>query len=295
MCGFDDDDERARWREGEGVILDWSEEHWIKLYTRDTPSWVLGPWEARAVLAPGLRKLDRAGGIDLGDDGIAALAAMVSMPLNVVEAGMAWWIKRGTFRLEGTRLVMPNFREAQKARASAAQRMRELRARSRALRNVTAPLRDVTGRSDQNRIEEIRSEESGEGEFALTRAPGRDSVSVKKTKARKPPKHTAEEIAAKGAVVDAFVAAYEAKKGCKPVLDHGGEHAAAFKLAKAFGSDEACAIVRRAFEDPFVADKNTTLCFIESKANTYRGTRAQTQRNAVQPTPAGGSVWEVGA
>lgn len=110
----------------------WEDERYVRLYTRDSASWVLGPWEARAVLGPVLRKLDRAGTVDLGSDGLEGLAALVAMPLAVVEAGMAWWLKRGTFELvAGGHLVMGKFLEAQEAPASDAKRAREARERAR--------------------------------------------------------------------------------------------------------------------------------------------------------------------
>jgi len=63
----------------------------------------------------------------------------------------------------------------------------------------------------------------------------------------------------------------ETKKGTKPKKIHERDHSAAFALAKTYGPDEARSIVRRAFEDDFVLTKCTTIAFIESKAETYRG------------------------
>ena len=113
------------------MSLEWSDERYVRLYTRDTSSWLLGPWEARAVLGPVLRKVDRAGTISLGDEGLEALAVVVLMPIEVVRVGMAWWLKRGTFELAGGTLVAVNFIEAQEAIASNAQRSREKRERAR--------------------------------------------------------------------------------------------------------------------------------------------------------------------
>ncbi len=87
----------------------------------------------------------------------------------------------------------------------------------------------------------------------------------------KRPKHTPELIDAKNAVVAEFVACCEATKGFTPKKIHERDHAAAFALAKTYGVAEARSILRRAFDDDFVRTKNTTLAFIESKAETYRG------------------------
>ena len=109
----------------------WSDERYVRFYTRDSTHWLLGPWEARAVLGPVLRKLERDGTLDLGDDGLEALAVVVGLPPAVVEPGMAWWMRKGTFEIVAGRLVMPHFIEAQEARMSDAQRAREHRERSR--------------------------------------------------------------------------------------------------------------------------------------------------------------------
>jgi hypothetical protein len=120
------------------MALDWTDERYLRLYVRDTPHWLLGPWEARAVLAPVMRKLDRAGTLDLGDDGLEALAAVVGLPLEVVEPGMGWWLRKGTFELVAGQLVMPKFLDAQESKASDAQRAREHRARVRDLARAGA-------------------------------------------------------------------------------------------------------------------------------------------------------------
>jgi hypothetical protein len=121
------------------MSLRWSEERYLRWYTRKTPNWVLGPWQARAVLGPVMRELDRAGVLDLGEHGLAGLAAMVALPLDVVEIGMAWWLKCGTFEFDGRFLVMPNFLEAQESTASDSKRSREKRERARDLARVRAP------------------------------------------------------------------------------------------------------------------------------------------------------------
>lgn len=111
--------------------MDWRDERYVRIYVRDTASWLLGPWQARALLPLIARKLNRAGVMDLGEDGVEAIAALVHLPVEVVEPGLAWWIKRGTLKAVSGKLVMPNFLDAQEASANDAQRMRESRARAR--------------------------------------------------------------------------------------------------------------------------------------------------------------------
>lgn len=110
----------------------WGDERYVRVYTRDTASWLLGPWQARALLPLIMRKLDRAGVLDLGDDGAEAIAVVAHVPVEIVEVGLSWWLQRGTLKLVGGKLTMPNFLDAQEASASDAQRMRESRARARA-------------------------------------------------------------------------------------------------------------------------------------------------------------------
>lgn len=143
--------------------LSWSRERYVRTFTRDTPSWLLAPWEARAFLLHLLRKLDRNGRIDLGDDGWEGLAATVMMPVEVVEGAVGHWLKRRTLVLEGSVLTMPNFVEAQECVASEALRAQQYRERKKVepvtkrdepSQNVTehhAALRSVTRRHEPSR------------------------------------------------------------------------------------------------------------------------------------------------
>jgi len=118
-----------------------------------------------------------------------------------------------------------------------------------------------------------------------------------KPKATRAAKHDPDTITAKNRIVDAFVEAVDAKKGVRPKTFSAADHAAAFTLAKTYGADEGCSIVRRAIEDDWVASNNCTVAFIASKADTYRGSAhnvARTYRNDVQRPPPGGSVWTAG-
>lgn len=110
----------------------WEDERYVRTYVRDTPGWILGPWQARACLHPILRKLDRAGLYPLGEDGIEGLAAVIMLPLEVVQVGLDWWLSRKTFEVHGEVLVMPKFIEAQEATQSDVARQRARRERARA-------------------------------------------------------------------------------------------------------------------------------------------------------------------
>lgn len=107
-----------------------ADERYVRVYTRDTGNWIRMPWEARALFMETLRKVDRAGVIDLdADEPIETLADMVRMPVDVVRQAMTHLERRGWVTLDGSRLSVPNFVEAQESRQSDAQRKRDQRER----------------------------------------------------------------------------------------------------------------------------------------------------------------------
>ena len=61
-----------------GLIMRWEDENYVRLYTRDTTDWKLLSWEARALFVLLMRKLDRAGILELGrqSGGQAALSEL---------------------------------------------------------------------------------------------------------------------------------------------------------------------------------------------------------------------------
>lgn len=124
--------------------MDWQNERYVRVYTRDTPDWLLWSWEARALLLLLLRKVDRAGVLELGRHGVKAIAVTVGMPLDVVERTIPELTKEGTVEIQDGRLVIPNYLEAQEATQSDAQRQRESRARRRDLARA-----DVTECDDE--------------------------------------------------------------------------------------------------------------------------------------------------
>jgi hypothetical protein len=113
------------------MSVNWSDEQYVRLYKVDSANWRMGPWEGRCVLPLVLRELDRAGMIDLGEYGMAAVADAIKVPTEIVEKGMGHWLKCGTFEVRGTVLVMPNYVEAQECSHSDKARKAEERARKR--------------------------------------------------------------------------------------------------------------------------------------------------------------------
>lgn len=109
--------------------MDWENERYVRVYTRDTADILAIGWEGRALFNEILRKVDRAGLFD--SDEPEVISELIRMPLDVVERALPKLLKRGMVeRLNGW-LLVPNFLEAQEAKASESQRSREHRARRR--------------------------------------------------------------------------------------------------------------------------------------------------------------------
>lgn len=111
--------------------MDWANEKYVRLYTRNTVDWRLLPWQSRALFPLLLREADRAGTITLGKHGVSGLAVSIGLPPEVVEPGLAALIADGSVEHMGTTLVLPNFLDAQETPQTDRQRARESRARRR--------------------------------------------------------------------------------------------------------------------------------------------------------------------
>lgn len=132
--------------------MDWSNERYVRLYTRDTTTWKMLDWRARTVLLHLLRKVDRSGVLDVGADGIDGVVAMLELPAEVAEPGIAQLVRRGVVMHNEAagEYTLPKFIEAQEAVQSDAHRARESRARrrDRSLSGVTIRDALVTNRDD---------------------------------------------------------------------------------------------------------------------------------------------------
>jgi hypothetical protein len=134
--------------------VNFEDEPYVRLYTRDTKTWLKLGFEGRVVLSLTLRKLDRAGVLDDIEDA-ADLALIIDAPAEFVRLGFARCVELDVFRLVDKRLVMPRYAEAQNCRQSDKLRKQESRARRRsaALEPVTtrdSPSQDVTESHQQS-------------------------------------------------------------------------------------------------------------------------------------------------
>lgn len=114
------------------MTLRWADERYVRLYTRDTATRARLPWQARALHAEILRKVDRSGLLALdADEPVEALADLVRMPVDVVRDALSHLERKEWVTVKGDHLIVPNFLEAQEAIASDAARARIYRERKR--------------------------------------------------------------------------------------------------------------------------------------------------------------------
>ena len=113
--------------------MDWSNERYVRLYTRDSLTWKLWPWQSRAIFCALLRKVDRAGVLDVGDhDPALGVAAVTEIPPDVVVEFLPALTSCGAVTAQGGTVAIPGFLAAQEARYSDRQRQAESRANRRA-------------------------------------------------------------------------------------------------------------------------------------------------------------------
>lgn len=127
--------------------MNFSDERYVRLYTRDTITWKAIGWEGRCLLPLLLRKVDRAGVLDMDDQDIEGLAALVDIPADIAERGLAALLKRGVLTARGGALVISKFMDAQECKQSDAQRQRDSRERRRA---GIHPVDSVTNRDQMS-------------------------------------------------------------------------------------------------------------------------------------------------
>ncbi len=119
--------------------MDWSNERYVRVYTRDTADLLAVGWEGRAIWWELLRKCDRAGVIDTGGD-LAVMAELLRLPVDVWERGFPRIVARDMVEVTDSAIVIPNFEPAQETAQSDAQRKRRSRERRRSeARQTKAP------------------------------------------------------------------------------------------------------------------------------------------------------------
>ena len=112
------------------MALDWSNERYVRLYTRITGDMALWCWQAKAIWPWLIANADRAGVIG-ARRGARGVAALVGMPAEVVDVGLADLLEDGCIVATPEGYAIPNYVEAQTARASENKRAADYRARQR--------------------------------------------------------------------------------------------------------------------------------------------------------------------
>lgn len=128
--------------------MDWENESYVRLYIRDTTTWLRLGWNGQCVLAQILRKMDMSGVMDIGElEPWEAAVVHCRAPEDAARDGMKACLAHGVFAHNDTYLVAPNFREAQEAVKSDRLRQKESRERRRLdamSQNVTDQSQNVT-------------------------------------------------------------------------------------------------------------------------------------------------------
>jgi hypothetical protein len=109
--------------------MNWSDERYVRVFTRDTADWLSLSFIAQGLFALILRKVDRAGVMQLGRHGKRGVAITIGHPgdWSRLESGLEELLADGCVVIKGEHLIVPNFMEAQEAAMSDAQRQRESR------------------------------------------------------------------------------------------------------------------------------------------------------------------------
>ncbi len=125
--------------------MDWSDENFVKLYTRDTATWLSWPWQGRAVFPSLMRKLTGAGLLAAGRLELTrAVAVLIGIPEEVVAPAIDAFVADGTIEKVASGLLVPKFLEAQEARKTDKRKSADYRAKVRdvakAARLLEAPV-----------------------------------------------------------------------------------------------------------------------------------------------------------
>lgn len=142
----------------------WSDERFVKVYTRDTPDLLALGWEARALLWELLRKVDRAGIFELGKSGNRGLAVVTGIPVEVVDRALPILIQDGCVESHGRHLLVRSFIEAQEAKQSDKARQQKCREsdRDKARRDSALQSHGVTEEAKPSRNDVTPRDENRE-------------------------------------------------------------------------------------------------------------------------------------
>lgn len=121
--------------------MNFEEEDYVRVYTRDTATWNALGWEGQCVLLQTMRKVGRrTGEFEVGTlDPVEALAFALRAPVKSVRVGLERMTSLGVAVIAEGKIVLPKFLRAQWARRSDAARKRESRDAQSALDSGATP------------------------------------------------------------------------------------------------------------------------------------------------------------
>jgi hypothetical protein len=133
----------------------WEDEAYVKVYTRDTPEFLLLSWQARCLFFELIRKVDRAGVLAVGKLGLKGVAVILRAPWEELKAPLEELVaaERIVFNADAGTVLLPSHIEAQSATQSDAARKRKSRdsARTRASQPVGGSNPDEGEVTDRDR------------------------------------------------------------------------------------------------------------------------------------------------
>jgi hypothetical protein len=141
--------------------MDWANEDYVRMYTRETADDLELSWEAIALWRAMMCKFDRAGVIQ-AKNGWRSVSALTRIPFEVVERAGAELLQDGRVKDAHGGFYAPNFIDAQTASKSDKARQKESRDRRRAHYVVTK--RDGSSRNVTDGHEESRGVTNGHEE-----------------------------------------------------------------------------------------------------------------------------------
>ncbi len=118
--------------------MDWANERYVRVYTRETVDDAALSWEARALWHELIKRLDRAGVMAIGRHGTKGVAMLIRWPTAKVKEFLPELLDDGRIEFRALdphseMLVAPNFILAQECKQSDKQRQRDSRERHRDL------------------------------------------------------------------------------------------------------------------------------------------------------------------
>lgn len=178
--------------------MNYEDEPFVKIYTRDTAEWLDLPWQARGLMTEIVRKVDRSGILKVGKLGLRGVALIVRAPFEEIEASLRQLIdgERLLYREARGELIVPNHVDAQGATQTDAARKRRSRESARAAAIGDADLgenrsRAVTRGHEESRAVTLDSLRSDQKSLDPLPAPAESGLVAAQVPERKAPDLTA--------------------------------------------------------------------------------------------------------